>query len=301
MSSARTIRLGKEHLWIAVATLLICNTSRAEIRLQSFNDHRVMIRHAQYQAEWQIRLPEVVGDQEGTFLTYIKTPMTWREYEPGITGYDWQTTPEYAREAFEKTGRRTPMVLGMKISPRIKVGSNRIDLWLHLKNESAKPFKAVFSDGGCLQHRTERFFDDHYERSFILTASGITPLNQTDRSVPIRAAYFFHPAWFEEPGVKAYEYFWGRSRTRPSAALVTSESREGKGAIGIAWDQCLGVRQNSDPSHHCMHSSPYYGEIKPNQTVTRRGVILFGDTIQDVVKQFKHEKISPYLGPPGGR
>ncbi|MCI0719297.1 MAG: hypothetical protein L0338_10070 [Acidobacteria bacterium] len=45
----------------------------------------------------------------------------------------------------------------------------------------------------------------------------------------------------------------------------------------------------------------HYGEIKPKQTVSRRGAILFGDTIQDVVKQFKREKISPYLGPPGGQ
>ena len=283
-----------------VAIGLLAAPAPAEIRLQPFPDHRVLIVHEGYRAEWQLRLPEVVRSWEGAFLTYIRTPLEWRQYESGESGYDWQPSAAYAQEAFEKTSRRQQMIVGMKVSPRMKVGSQRIDLWLRLKNVSDRPFHAVHSDGGCLQHRTERFFDDRYDRTYVLTDAGPTPLHTTDRSAGIRAAYFFHPGWSEEPGTKAYEYFWGRSRTRPAAALIVSQAFEGKGAIGIAWDQCLGVRQNSDASHHCMHSSPYYGQMQPGQSVTRRGVILFGDKVEDVVEQFQQEKLQPYLGPPEG-
>jgi len=81
-------------------------------------------------------------------------------------------------------------------------------------------------------------------------------------------------------------------------AFIASEASRGKGAIGIAWDRCISLRQNSDERHRCMHSSPFYGEIRPGELVTRRGVILFSDTAQEVASRFRDEAVKPYLGCP---
>jgi hypothetical protein len=233
-------------------------------------------------------------------MTSTVPRMDWSEMEGGVLGTDWQASDDYLAAANDETKGRLHFIPGIAISHRVKIGVDRIDLSLHLKNISDRAFHDVWSDGGCLSHRTERFYDPRYERSYILTATGLTALNLTHRSVPIRSMYVFHPAWYEDPQIKAYEYFWGRSDTRPTGTLVLSQAVDGRGAIGVAWDYSYSVRQNSDERHRCMHSSPYFGEIQPGQTVTRRGVIWFGDNVQTIERKYRHEKLKPYSGPPEG-
>lgn len=264
------------------------------IELGTSPDHRLFIRHQGYSAEWQIRLPEVVESAEGTFMTSVRPAVSWKEYGGGLLGYDWSGDTNYARAVAISAGGRIKIISGLTISPRAKAGTNRIELELRLLNNSTNTFHDICVDGGCLAHRTERFFDDNFTNSFIFTASGLTPLDKTDRSMKIRAKYFFHPGWFDVPTTKAYEFFWGRSDTRPAAALVVSRAREGKGAIGIAWDNCLGVRQNSDASHRCMHSSPYSGDLKPGESATLKGDILFADSVEEIVEQFRRKSYRIY-------
>ena len=130
----------------------------------------------------------------------------------------------------------------------------------------------------------------------MLTDRGVTPLDRTDRTIPIRTKYFFDRSWFEEPATHAYEFFWGRSKTRPAAPWIASRASTGGGAIGIAWEQCIGVRQNSDPSHRCMHSSPYFGDMQPGEAITRHGVILFGDTVEELVGPFSEGRSDDLCG-----
>jgi hypothetical protein len=264
----------------------------SSIRLQPFEDHRVLIFHDGLAAEWQIRMPEVVAASEGTFLTSPRTRMIWSKDSQGRWGYDWQTTEEYAASAYKQIGGRLTMIVGMEISPRMKVTPDRIDLTLRLRNVSARAFHNVTADGGCLQHRTERFFDDAHNRTFILTEQGVTSLDRLDRTIPIRTKYFFDARWFEDPATRAMEYFWGRSNTRPAAPWIASRAATGSGAIGIAWEHCIGVRQNSDPSHRCMHSSPCFGDMQPGEAITRRGIILFGATVEELAERFQEEGLS---------
>ncbi len=277
----------------------VCLAEDGPIRLKPFEDHRVLIFHSGLDAEWQLRLPEVVAAREGTFLTSPRTRMIWSADSDGRWGYDWQTTEEYAGFADQQTGKRLHMIVGMEISPRMKVKADRIDLTLRLRNVSTRTFHDVNADGGCLQHRTERFFDDSHRLTYMLTDQGVTSLDRTDRTIPIRSKYFFNRAWFEEPSTRAYEFFWGRSETRPAAPWIASRAGSGGGAIGIAWEECTGVRQNSDPSHRCMHSSPYFGDMKPGQSITRRGVILFGGSVEDLAGRFQREGLTMHAGAPG--
>ena len=51
--------------------------------------------------------------------------------------------------------------------------------------------------------------------------------------------------------VAPWEYFWRRSRIRPTTGFVASIAADGHGAVGIGFDQAYGLPQNSD-EHHCM-------------------------------------------------
>jgi hypothetical protein len=271
---------------------------RAQIRLVPSNDHRVAIFHDGYQAEWQLRLPELVDSREGAFLTFIRTPMEWRTTEPGVIGYDWEPTERYSTEAYEKTSLRRTMIQGMRIAPRMKAEGDRIELWLHLTNRSKETFHEVYSDGGCLQHRTSRFIDEKYERSFIVTASGLTPLTRTHRSKGIRAAYFFGP-----PGLTC-------RRTRPTttsgdvatlgrrARWSSPRQRMAPGPSGFsgttAWAY---VRTPTPPTTACTPrlTSATSGLARRS----RAGDILFSDTAEDVLRKAKGQRLKPHRDPPG--
>jgi hypothetical protein len=282
--------------WIGLAAAF---GQTANIRLQPFEDHRVLIFHDGLDAEWQFRFPEVVAAREGTFLSSPRTRMIWKEYRSGEWGYDWQTNEDYAAFAYQQVGKRIPMIVGMEISPRIEVKTDRLELSLRLKNISIRTFHDVIAEGGCLQHRTERFFDDDHRLTCILTRDGVTTLDRTDRTVAVRGKYFLNPAWYEDPATKAYEFFWGRSQTRPAGPWIASRAATGKGAIGIVWENCMGLRQSSDSGHRCMHSSPYFGDLKPGEALTRRGVILFGDELSGVIERLQKERMSLYTAGPG--
>jgi hypothetical protein len=288
--------------WFMIPFSVLCaaiNLGADEtIQLKTSPDHRLFIYHPGHQAEWQIRIPEVVEAQEGTFMTSVRPEVTWKEFEPGLVGYDWSGATNYTPAVERATGGRIKIIRGLTISPRVKVRGERVEFELRLQNTSAETFHDVTADGGCLTHRSERFFDDHYTNSFIITKRGLTSLDQTDRSMKIRAKYFFHPAWFESPTTKAYEFFWGRSETRPAEALIVSRAGQGSGAVGIAWDHCMGLRQNSDAGHRCMHSSPYFGDLRPGATITRRGVLFWGDTVEKIVEEFKRESFKLHTDPP---
>jgi hypothetical protein len=281
--------------WIGIGLAL---AQEAVPRLQPYEDHRVLIFHDGYEAEWQLRFPEVVAAREGTFLSSPRTRMIWQTYADGSRGYDWQTNEQYAAAAYQQIGKRVPMIVGMEVSPRMRVSADRIDLTLKLKNISAQTFHDVTADGGCLQHHTERFFDNDHRRTYMLADSGVIPLDQADRSLAIRSKYFFNPAWYEERATRAYEDFWGRSQTRPKAPWIVSKAATGPGAIGIAWEQCFALRQSSDAGHRCMHSSPYFGDLKPGESMTRLGVIVFGDTIDEVIGRLQKERLSIYSKSP---
>src|SRR5689334_14168759 len=106
-------------LWLLAA--VVCGAQDGPIRLKPFEDHRVLIFHSGLDAEWQLRLPEVVAAREGTFLTSPRTRMIWSADSEGRWGYDWQTSEEYAAFADQQTGKRLHMIVGMEISPRVKV------------------------------------------------------------------------------------------------------------------------------------------------------------------------------------
>ncbi len=161
-----------------------------------------------------------------------------------------------------------------------------------------QPLEQVFSDGGCLRHQSSHFSGNEHLRTYIKIAQGLMRLSDIDRSQNIRCCYPFEPAWYENPYFKTFESFWGRSRSRPTSGFIGCEASDGSGAIGIGYRHAMHLLQNSDDEHHCLHSGPLFGTLKPGEKRTRRGVILFGRTVEELFSRFETLGYPPDSTPP---
>jgi len=63
-------------------------------------------------------------------------------------------------------------------------------------------------------------------------------------------------------------------------------SVDGDKALVIGYERSRSGSQNAD-DHHCLHSRPYFGDIAPGESVTRRGYVVFGDDIDKIAKDLK--------------
>ncbi len=254
--------------------------------LESNGTQWVRITHPVLNASWLIELPEDVETEDAFYLIWENIRVDWKEYGNQEIGYDWEATREWIQRAQQKIDMRGFSIRpGMRVSVRMRPSSERVDILIKLTNLTGSTLRPVFSSGGCLEHRTERFIDNDASRTFIKTARGLVRLSDIDRSEKIRSLYLFAPHWYDTRVFRAWEYFWGRSVARPSSGFIASIAADGKGAIGIGFDHSFGIMQNSD-NHHCMHSCPYFGTLPPGQTVERHGVILFGETVEGLFQLF---------------
>ena len=233
-----------------------------------------------------LQLPEVVTAREGTILTWPGIPISWHGEADGSLGYKWAPPPNYAgmvRAGGDNTSY--DWVREMSLEVRAVPEKNRVQLKLALTNTGNQPLHDVWSDGACLQHMTPEFIDADHSRTFLRADEGLVAMTDVGRSLRIRTRYVFDSSFFEEPFVKKFEWFWGRSPAQPVSGFVASRSTDGRRAVGIGWQDAFSIQQNSD-RHHCMHSSPYFGTVFPGKTVFRYGVILFGDTVEALFAEF---------------
>ena len=282
---------------LGVLLLTFPSLLAAQIHIKTFPDYRLHITNDKYDAVWQIRIPEVVAAQSGVFLTSVRPSLEWKQIGDTLS-YSWTSTPEYSEKVRASVGNRRQLDTGIQVNTTVRILPNAVAFEIELHNPTDRPMIDVWIDGGCLTHLTERFFDNSHSRTYFFTKDGLTKLSDLDRTLQIRSKYFANPAWFEEGSTKDYEFFWGRSSAIPVEALIVSEPVSGLGAVGIAWENCPGLRQSSDDAHRCMHSSSFFGNLAPGGTITRHGMLLFGDTKEAVVAAYRKLSYRMYLGAP---
>jgi hypothetical protein len=56
---------------------------------------------------------------------------------------------------------------------------------------------------------------------------------------------------------------------------VAMQRSDEKALVGVAFDMARAVSKNYNDSHHCIHSSPYFGDLAPGQSARMRGRIWF--------------------------
>lgn len=267
--------------------------------LKTDGSQYVIVRHKGLDAEWLLRLPEVIASDETYYMVWERIAVQWKEYGNGEIGYEWKPSPEWLHRAQHYSEIvRLPVRSGIGVAVRMRPSLKRIDLSIALTNLTDKPLQDVWSEGGCLAAQSQRFFDDDASHTYIETARGLTQLSQTDRSRNVRCRYAFEPKWYGTPIFTNMEWFWGRSAVRPTSAFVAALATDERGAVGLGWDHSRAIWQNSDNEHHCMHSEPYYGTLAPGQTVMRRGVILFGQSVPELFKRFEALGYRPDPTPP---
>jgi hypothetical protein len=259
----------------------------------------ITVQDKDLDAEWLLRLPEVIGTNDTYYMVWEHISVPWKDYGNGEIGYEWKPSPEWLQKAQQYIKIVClPIRPGIGVAVRMRPSPGRIDLSMALMNLTDKPLEGVWSEGGCFAARSQCFFDNDASHSYIETARGLMPLSQTDRSLRVRCRYAFEPSWYDTQIFKILEWFWGRSTTRPKSSFIGALATDGRGAVGIGYDHSRAVWQNSDNENHCMHSEPYFGTLQPGQTVERRGVIIFGRTIPELFKRFEALGYRPDRTPP---
>lgn len=286
------IRSAALSIVLALASTAASDESLLQVSPTTTN--RVIIEHPKLGGTWEMRTPEVVGS--GDVLHYYPShypdftaePLRWAYYEDGRFGYDWTPDLEKDAEALSAATNLAPYTFrpATRVSVRLETAPNEIRLTTAVTNLTDETLHEVWHEGGCLQNMTEKFRDREFERTWIETEAGLTVVRDTERSMGIRCAYMSDPSWYEGGLHRVGHAFWGESPTRVTSPLVLREAEDG-GVIAIAYENAFRVSVNSDEHHHCIHSSPYFGDLAPGQTRVRRGVILFGTDRKEVLRRLK--------------
>jgi predicted GH43/DUF377 family glycosyl hydrolase len=236
----------------------------------------VRITAAEVPAAWDLRVPEGLSCDEGAFKLHHWPEVDWHgPDDQGRIWHEWQTNDEdfaviSSWDRAEEFGIR--FIQGVHYRVIIGHVEHGLALRVTVRNLSERTLHNVVAFP-CLGHPTPNFRDEAMERTFIVTAAGLTALADTDRGTgdPIRTHYIVE-------GMRPMRFvgvpFWGEpSATRAAAGAILRTSACGRFTVGTSWEAVCELFHNED-AHHCIHSVPTLGDIEPGDTRTVRGRIV---------------------------
>jgi len=163
---------------------------------------------------------------------------------------------------------------------------NVIDLHLRLTNGCERELVNAKAEP-CLQFKdAPSFCDTEGERSILFGPDGPLRVCDTRR--------YTYPGWWRNvqcyalagADVQTREGFlapyngtmqgrWGASPDRVAHGLIASQRDDGAAVIGVAFERARFVSKNYNDSHHCLHSTGYFGDMAKGETSQLRGRIWF--------------------------
>jgi len=190
------------------------------------------------------------------------------EVTPHSVGYQWSWGDGYSLEASAVAGDNV-----IDLNLRFTNGRERA-----LANAKAEP---------CLQFKdAPRFCDVEGERTVLFGADGPLRVCDTRR--------YTYPGWWrnvqcyalQDADVQTRDGFlvpyngtmegrWGVSPDRVADGLIASERDDGEALIGIAFERARFVSKNYNDSHHCLHSTGYFGDLARGERSDLSGRIWF--------------------------
>ena len=236
----------------------------------------VRIVAAEAGASWDYRIPEGLACDEGMFKAHYHPIVDW--YGPDASGMVWHEWRASDADLFTFAEHEMAIehgfqfVDGVRYRTMITPSAEGLDLRFTVMNESQGTFHNV-TMFPCLGYPSADFVDDELERTYIVTAQGLTKLGDTDRGSgdPVRTHYVVDGM---RPMSHFAEWFWGLpSRTLAATGAILRTSQDGRFTIGTAWERVCELFNNED-SHHCIHAVPALGDLAPGQTRTARGKIV---------------------------
>ena len=81
---------------------------RRMIRVQPTETRFVDIHHLDWDLKWSIQFPEVITSMNGVTMMWQKIFPQWTRTGDNAWEYEWQTTPEYIKEAVVIPSKRIP-------------------------------------------------------------------------------------------------------------------------------------------------------------------------------------------------
>ena len=240
---------------------------------------RVRIVAPQAGACWNYRIPEGLSCEEGVFKSHQHPEVDWQGPNPhGALWHEWQTNDrDFAVIRTYPHAAEFGLKFIQGIAYRVMVTPSEAGLELQFTAQN-------LTDGGlhnvtvfpCLSAETEGFHDPALERTFIVTAEGLTPLKDTDRGTGDPRRTHYHVA-AQRPMRFYGAPFWGEaSRTAATGGAILRSDSSGRFTVGTAWESVCELFQNED-AHHCIHSVATLGDLAPGETRTVRGRIVFAE------------------------
>lgn len=255
------------------------------------DDRFLAIEHGDWHAQWRMQFPEAIIAKEGAIMAWpLNCRPEWQRLRDGW-GYSWRTTEAYGAEVRMMNHRDTAgnlqydtFFVGVALRAEVHAGHDQLQFTLTLTNESRRTVHAVYCDGGCWQACCEAFTAaDEVTRSHVMVGGKMVSMGALPRTIPIRCMYRHDPSTYNG----RFEWFWGRSGAAIDApAILGAVSADGGKAMVLGYAEAVSGLANSD-DHHCLHSSPSFGDIAPGASVTRVGYVMFGSDIQALGNKLK--------------
>jgi len=236
----------------------------------------VRIEAPQASAYWDYRIPEGLSCDEGVFKTHAHPILAWKVEPDGTVSHEWETNAAdfkiiSAYPAAKAFG--LVFIQGIRYRVSLTPAAHGLDLAFAARNVGKRPLHNIVAFP-CLGRPSPNFQDSELKRTFILTEQGLTPLEDTDRGTGDPCRTHFRVAdchamkFFAEP-------YWGQaSKTVAVDGAILRTRDDGKFTIGTRWEKMCEIFHNED-SHHCIHSVPSLGCLKPDEERTVRGRIVF--------------------------
>lgn len=258
------------------------------------NDRFVAVEHGPWKSQWRMQFPEAISANEGTIMAWPSNcHPEWKALNGNGWAYTWRTTAAYGAEVCAMNHRDTggnpqysDFFVGLALRAEILSRNDGLHLSLTLTNESSRTVHSVSCDGGCWQAKSKTFMGcNEVTRSYAMVKGKMLSMDSLARTVAIRCMYRCDPSAYDGKG----EWFWGHSSTAIDApAILGATSDDGTKALVLGYDGAVSGLANSD-DHHCLHSSPFFGDIAPGQSVRRIGYVLFGSDIQTLADALRRK------------
>lgn len=271
------------------------------IHIEPAETRYLTVWHSEWDAKWALQLPESIASATGWIMDFQPIHPEWRQASDGGWHYDWQADEDYlrAQEGYRQADTsgnlahkifRAGLALHTAIAPLEK---DALALELRLTNGSDSTFTRVCCDGGCFQAKSPVFAGpDEIARTYLMVAGGMCSMQRLSRTEPIRCTYHCDPTDYEQPPTNDGEWFWGRSSDTPDCPVIVGmESVCGSHAVVLGYEGARSASANAD-EHHCIHSRPFFGDIAPGQSVTRRGCIQFGSDVHTMASELSRRLAS---------
>lgn len=261
-------------------------SQKSAVVLSHSHARYIDVTHRSWNLSWKMQLPEVIICKSGIIQYWQALTPDWKRTESGGYRYVWESNEAYAQSQLDKyhsdSANPPNYIVGVNVAAGIEPTVDGFKTQIAITNNSQEVLEGLYCEGGCFQARGNAPFtgNDSTEASlrYAMINGKFVSMDQLHRTKQVRCRYY---STDESAERNSHFDFWGNSNVRiDEPAVIGARSKDGKKVVVFAYEGSNSIWQNSDDSHHCLHSSMELGNLEPGKTVTRKGHFIFGDDLE---------------------